>query len=111
MPDYFDQPASANYKGERVGYFARRSIENLLGGIIDTEREIAEKAFFEALGRKEPDYLADISSAQGAADFLRRDYVSLGLATGERHAAELIRGIEAQAVTQARLFVGRSPPR
>ena len=95
------------------GLFDTRK-ENLFEGLeacVITERQIAQNAFDAALKGLKPNRSgkADLDSALQRREMvtgLDYDYQRFGLSKGARQTVELIRGIEAQAVDQARAFLG-----
>jgi hypothetical protein len=86
----------------------RGSADNLLGNLLHDERTIAEAAFNGALGKPPHEFLGK-QELQSYADELSDIYTQYGLATGKHHAQELIRGIEAQGIAQARQLSGKQP--
>jgi hypothetical protein len=74
------------------------NLTNLLQG----EREVALMAFSAALGRE---WTPGLFTAEEVKQYLAEDYVRYGVASGEQHAAQLIRGIETMAMDQARRHV------
>lgn len=71
-----------------------------LTNLLDGEREVATRAFCTALGqswRQRSGF-----SAAEVKDFVTADYIRYGIATGPKHAKQLIRAIETQATEQAR---------
>jgi hypothetical protein len=108
-PHFFDLPAREGYCGKRHGFLGRQSLEDCLGGIIDTERELAALAFIAGPGRTPPDSANGLGPRWEAIECLANDYVRIGLAKGAHHARELIRGIESQAAAQATRGRGPTP--
>ena len=106
-PEGFDQPLPEEALGEirRGSRYRRRSLDVILGDLIDAEREVAERAFHNHLGSGQPDYLR--GTPDGSRDCLISTYVEWGLATGEHHAEQLVRDLEAQAISQAERVVGK----
>jgi hypothetical protein len=89
--------------------FRRMTMDNVLGHVVDSERQLAEWAFKKALGQPVPDW--DLSSERDTTmDNLSSEYIKWGLARGEHEANEMLRGIEAQATAQARQHGGRPLP-
>ncbi len=74
------------------------SLDDILSGIIDGERKLAEIAFHKAIGS--PSRLAPYQESQ--RESVAEGYIEFGLARGPQHAAQLIRDIEVQATKQAR---------
>lgn len=117
IPNGFDLPLPEQNAHNAVGWLRRRSLESVLGGTIDTEREIAALAFYAALGREPPpknkgeSLERKLGPRWQAAEALIGDYQILGLASGEHQGEEMIRKIEAQAAAQAQRFLGSSPSR
>jgi hypothetical protein len=113
VPHSFDLPARERYqRSDRKGFFKRESLENYLGGIINTERELAALAFYKALGQENPTYNdINLGPRWEAAEVLIRDWVKVGLTTGKQHGEQLIRDVESQAVAQAQRYLGSTPPR
>jgi hypothetical protein len=93
--------------GLRLGPYRRKNLDDILGSTIDTERELAELAFCATLGREPPEPLRGDGRRDESAELLAHTYVGYGLATGDHHAMELIRDIEAQGAAQARKFQAR----
>jgi hypothetical protein len=83
----------------------RMSLDTLLAATLDSERILAEMAFKTALGQ--PVKITGMGDREVIFENLGSDYVSLGVAGGEHEAHEMLRGIEAQAVAQARQHGGR----
>jgi len=77
----------------------RLSLEAVLGGLIDCERDLVYMAFYRELGMNSPVKCG--LDWDNAVEALTLDYQCTGIATGEHHAAELIRNLETQAVAQA----------
>ncbi len=113
IPHCFDLPARDGYQPRfRQGFFRRENLENYLGGIINTERELAALAFYTALGQEKPTHHdRKLGPRWEAAEVLIHDWTQVGLTTGEHHGEQLIREIEAQAVAQARRHLGQTPSR
>jgi hypothetical protein len=84
---------------------AGRSLDNILSGLIDVERQLAEDAFSAAVGRRRR--WAGARHRGNAVAELSSEYVLFGLAEGPHHARELIRGVEAQAIAQANAHLGK----
>jgi hypothetical protein len=83
----------------------RGSLEDALGGAVDYERRLAVLAFKRELNlplTDEERQVARRDLVQGLTD----EYILLGLASGEHHAEQLLRDIEAQAAAQARRHLG-----
>jgi hypothetical protein len=87
--------------------YGRGSLNDTLGGVIDTERLVASLAFKQAL-RLAPNEAETQDPQETLRDLLASDYVTLGLATGQHHAEQLVRDIEGQATTQARTHPGNT---
>lgn len=99
-PEGFDLPLSHESFGEvRKGLYRRRSLDVVLGDLVDLEREIADRAFHTRLSAEVPEHLR--GHPDDGRDCLISEYVRWGLATGENHAEQLIRDLETQAITQA----------
>ena len=81
-----------------------------LEDIIETERELAEGAFYDALGIEPP---AEVHKGFGGADAAREvlahEYERRGIASGEHAAELLVSSIETQAAAQAAKLLGRRP--
>lgn len=106
-PQGFDIPPREDQtQWGRIGPYPRKDIDSIIGSVIDTERELAERAFCAALGKRVPEHLRGFLGEE-SAELLAQTYVEYGLATGEHHARELIRNIEAQGTAQARKFRAR----
>lgn len=92
-------------------YFSMHALED--GAVVDCDgfsivrREIrlAEKAFAEVLGLPDP-YPNEAQDRSALIDELDAAYREYGLSAGRRSSLELIHGIEAAAVAQARQFGG-----
>lgn len=70
--------------------------------VMDSERRIAEQAFARELGRPEP-YVDDLwSTREELKSQLVENYQEYGVASGPKHAEELVRSIERQAAAQAK---------
>jgi hypothetical protein len=103
-PHGFDTSPPEDAVGLRIiGPYRRKSLDSIIGSTIDTERELAERAFYAALGKEAPEHLSG-SGREESMELLAHTYVGYGLATGEHHALELIRNIETQGAAQARKF-------
>ncbi len=88
--------------------FVRHSLDAVLGeGVIDPERQLAERAFKVALGQAVKDQI--FQGRDDLIDSLASAYLDYGLARGEHEAAALVRRIEAQAEAQARQRGGPTP--
>jgi hypothetical protein len=109
-PGCFDLTAPEHLP-EREGFLQRQSIEYTLGGIINTERELAAIAFFAALGTSPLESFGKLGPRDFAAECLANDYVRLGLASGQHHAEQLIRDFEQAAADQARKHLPNLPSR
>lgn len=72
---------------------------NRLLPAIELERELALRAFCETVGKR--DYPRNREPRHELVDLLASDYRQLGLSTGEKMSAELIRDFERQATAQA----------
>jgi hypothetical protein len=107
-PHGFDLTVDDDALGEiREGtYYRRRSLDVILGDLVDVEREVAERAFYRALGGHRPDRLC--GNPDEAVLCLVNGYIQFGLASGEHHVDQLVRDIENQATAQAHRFLGRS---
>jgi hypothetical protein len=105
-PYSFDQPRPHESFGKDRSPPGRGSIEHTLGTLIDMEREIANVAFKKAAGQS----LTEVEASQDRDSYLElaEEFVTLGLATGENAAMELLRDIRRQAEAQAAIHV---PPR
>ncbi len=108
-PEGFDRPPPESSVGEvRHGVRGRRrSLDVVLGDLVDLEREVAESAFQSALsgtGATHPEH-----EPGEARKCLAAEYVRLGLAAGSHHAEQLIREVEAAAISQAERAIGRRP--
>lgn len=78
--------------------------------MIGTERELAELAFYDALGIEPPaDVKFGFGGADGAREVLALEYERRGIASGEHAAELLVSSIETQAVAQAAKLLGRRP--
>ena len=75
------------------------SLDDVLIGIIDSERILAEAAFEQALGRA-PRAISEFND--GLRKGLIDDYIRYGLSTGPQHAEQMIRNFESQATSQAK---------
>ena len=85
----------------------RLSLDAAIGDLMDYEREFAEQAFLQALGvpvRPGREY-----SHQNVVDTFGKQYIELGLASGDHQVSELVRNVERQAVAQANHYLGRRP--
>ena len=70
--------------------------------MLQLEKEIAAMAFARAAGVSPPKTRFPYLDDEGELiEDLAMFYTKLGIASGEKHAAELIRGITSQAVAQA----------
>jgi hypothetical protein len=106
-PWAFDRPAALSEN--RTHFYGRASIENALGGLVDCERRLAVVEFKRVLNlplTTEEGKIARASLAETLVD----EYVHLGLASGDHHAEQLIRGLEAQVSAQAQSHTGRRSP-
>lgn len=106
FPGSFDLPGQPVQKSGTRSY-GRASTGSALDGIIDAERLLAGIAFKQVLGQPLGEDEASFDRNE-FVEALTTDYVRVGLAAGEHQVRELIRGIEAQAVAQARRHLGRS---
>jgi hypothetical protein len=79
----------------------------LLWSMLVMERDLARATFGAEYGR-EPEILYADHDVSLVADDLRKRYIEFGIASGQHHASQLIRGIESQASAQARQHF---PPR
>lgn len=79
------------------------SAEDMLTDLLYSERSIAEMAFYRALGKSPP----EPCDVEAFSEELTRLYIRYGIASGEHHAAQLIRDFESQATAQARGHTGR----
>jgi hypothetical protein len=77
------------------------------GGTLLVERRIAHKAFAARLGLPDP-YPDEDWSRSELIEMLTESYQTYGIATGSHQTEQLAREIEAQAVTQAEEFLGRT---
>jgi hypothetical protein len=108
FPDGFDVDVakdSLSLSDDRA--YVRRTMDDGLGGFIDVERMVAERAFKVALGQSvtgDP----NISNKHELIDILVHRYKQFGLARGEHEALTMLRRIETQAEAQARQYPGRS---
>jgi hypothetical protein len=70
-----------------------------LTNILESERELATMAFSAALGRtwESPSTLTEEEVKQS----LTEDYIRYGVASGEQHASQMIRDLQAAAAKQA----------
>ena len=85
--------------------YSRRSLDDVLGtGLMDLERELAERAFRTVFGQ--PVESGPLNDRRDLIDLLVIEYVRYGLARGRHSAAALAHQIEAQAVAQARQHGG-----
>lgn len=93
---------------DHIGEYRRHmSLDDAIDALIHYERDYAEQAFLQALGvpvREGREYVL-----QDVVDTVRSEYLKLGLATGDHQVAELVRGVERQAVAQANQYLGRRP--
>jgi hypothetical protein len=100
-PNSFDLPARMpSSKYEEPTEYGRGSLEQTLGGVIDAERLVASLAFKESLGLALTESEA-LRPREVIHDSLTSEYITLGLASGEHHANQLVRDIETQATSQA----------
>jgi hypothetical protein len=81
-----------------IDVYSSPSLDDILSGVIDGERKLAEIAFDDALGRPSDFAPYEESQRESVAD----GYREFGLAKGPEHAEQLIRDIETQAAKQAR---------
>jgi hypothetical protein len=86
--------------------FPRMSMDDVLGHAVDSERQLAEWAFKQALGQP-IDLEFWREKREETWEVLSTEYVKWGLARGEHEAHEMLRRIEAQAEAQARQHGGR----
>jgi hypothetical protein len=84
------------------------SLVKNLDGLIDTERELAEFAFYEALG-VEASRPRVFGGTDSAREVLAHEYERRGIASGQHAAELLVSSIEKQAAAQATEFLGRRP--
>ncbi|MGH9616408.1 MAG: hypothetical protein ACRD28_06660 [Acidobacteriaceae bacterium] len=77
-------------------------------GMLTVERLLARRAFDAALGRPVTDK-DDVPSRKGWIDDLADDYKRYGVARGPKTALRLIEAFEAEAASQAREHLGRTP--
>src|SRR6185437_6526609 len=80
-----------------------------LEDLIETERELAQSAFYSALGAASPLGLPEIGDTDGARSVLAAEYDRRGVASGRHAAEQLVRSIETQAAAQAAAYLGRRP--
>lgn len=81
--------------------YRRHTLDDPLGcGIIDLERQIAERAFKIALGQSVKG--SNLSNIDEMVDNISDEYKKYGLARGEHEISAMIRRIETQAEAQAR---------
>lgn len=85
----------------------RMTLDSALDALIEYERDYAEQAFLQALGVPVSD--SRVYVLQDVVDTVSAEYIKLGLATGDHQVAELVRGVERQAVAQANQYLGRRP--
>ena len=109
-PHGFDLPVVGTALGElREGtYYRRDSLDAILGEIVDVEREIAERAFHQALGTACPVHLMR-GFPDAARECLAAAYLRLQIAGVDHQVEQLIRDIENQAAVQAERFLGPKP--
>jgi len=99
-PDGFDQPLrKESFAPVRKGLYHRRSLDDVLGHLLDVEREMADRAFHGRLSAALPEHFP--RDPDDERNCLIREYVRLGLATGKHQAEQLIRDLEGQAIAQA----------
>jgi hypothetical protein len=97
FPDLIDRASKVTFF-ELPGPNAAFHVQNLTN-LLEGERELAMSAFNRAVGR-------DWEMPSGHTDdevrqYLIEDYIRYGVASGEQHAVQLIRDIEATATEQA----------
>jgi hypothetical protein len=81
-----------------------------LEDIIQTERELAEGAFYDALGIEPPaDLYGVFGGVDGTREVLALEYERRGIASGQHAAELLVSSIETQAAAQAAKLLGRRP--
>ena len=112
-PECFDiQNAPTQHPRVRTcGYFNRWSLdelENQFGGLVAVERATADRAFHKVLGLEIPDHLGDPILEESDREEMENRFVPLGLAAGKHKVRLLIRDIEAQAIAQAKKYLGPS---
>ena len=108
FPEVFDRPPRDGSRlWRRPTQQENNDLETLVGGILNTERELAARAFYAATGKELPSHDRGAGYRDEAAECLGNDYMRYGLARGRHEAAEMIRHIEAQATSQAQLHLGR----
>lgn len=106
-PWAFDQPHHDPYRRGRW-FGGRASLEEAIGDTLDFERRLATLEFKRVLGLT-PNAEEGRHPQWELAESLRDEYATLGLAAGEHHADQLVRGIESQAAAQARQAPGGRP--
>jgi hypothetical protein len=80
-----------------------------LKDLVDTERELAELAFYSALGVEPPAHVyRGMGGIDGAREVLESEYQRRKIA-GEHAAKQLVKNIETQASAQAAQFISRKP--
>jgi len=87
------------------GVFTPRA-ENYVADILTIERMIASATFDRTLGQVTNNSLSD-EERKDAVEQLAGLYTRFGIASGEHHADQQIRGIESQAAAEARSLTGR----
>jgi hypothetical protein len=107
-PTAFDvEPETGTYTAGGHRPLHRMSLDFVLASVVDHERMLAEWAFKKALGQPVPEADDSTFGRETTFENLSNDYIKFGLARGEHEAQEMLRGIEAQAVAQARQHGGR----
>lgn len=108
-PEEFDREAE-------LGFFRDRRGAELVEAMLWGERTLAELVFNATLGRKEEATINVLEPwvverlkvrREQIVEALKEDYLRYGIAAGPQAAAELVRGVEAAGVAQAREHLGK----
>lgn len=106
FPHSFDVPSNKETDpNDLKGIFhGRRGVDIGFGTMIIRERLFSEIAYKKHLGQALTED-ESLVTREDLVDDLSEDYIKLGIAAGEKHAEQLLRHVENQAIAQAQKHI------